>query len=136
MINNKHIYLVATYMQKPKNPKMTHIKGYMKDPENIRWDEAFTVTRGVKKRDAHAQIQLDLTAKTVERDSFASGKTFDEIFHYFFLNYHKQLVPVMAQIDPEYLAVVASKIESDMKAATGEPEVKDAEVVGEAVQAS
>ena len=134
MINNKHIYLVATYIQRPRNPKMTHIKGYIKDPANLRWDESFTVTRGVKKRDLGAQILLDLTEKKVEKDTFGSGKTFDDIFHYFFLNYHRQLAPVMSQLDPAYLQQVAARIEADMKASE-EPAVQDAEIVSEEVQA-
>lgn len=142
MINNKHIYLVATYYQKPKNPKMTSIKGYMKDPANIRWDESMTVTRGVKRKDMHAQVVLDLTTKQVERNSFDTGKSFDEVFRYFITNYHKDLVPVMAQIDPEYLAKVAGMIEADLQAlqpageaVASEPVIQDAEIVSETVQA-
>lgn len=135
MINNKHIYLVASYIQRPRNPKMTHIKGYIKDPANLRWDEAFTITRGVKKRDQNAQILLDLTDKRVEKDSFGSERSFDDIFYYFFVNYHKQLVPVMSQIDPEYLQKLAQRIDEDIKAEQEKEQVKDAEIVSETVQA-
>ncbi len=30
----KNIYLVAQYVTRPRDPRKTHIAGYMKDPKN------------------------------------------------------------------------------------------------------
>lgn len=38
-MKKKAIYLVAHYVTKPRDPRKTHIPGYMKDPANHQYDE-------------------------------------------------------------------------------------------------
>ena len=33
------LHLIAFYVTRPRDPKKTHIKGYMSDPANIQYDE-------------------------------------------------------------------------------------------------
>ena len=36
---NLNIYLLATYVARPKNPRQTSRAGYITDPSNIQYDE-------------------------------------------------------------------------------------------------
>ena len=103
MSKPKDIYLVAKYMTKPKDHVNTSRKGWMNDPDNIRYDESMEIVRGLRSRDVNAQVVLNLSKKIVERNSFKTEKNFDEIFMYFFTNYNKYLLPVMGELDPDYL---------------------------------
>jgi len=85
MNSKKHIYLIANYSAKPKNPKMTHIKGYMSDPANVAWDESVHLTRGLKQRDSqNSRIILDITTQTVEKNTVGANKSFIQLFEYFY----------------------------------------------------
>lgn len=109
------IYLIATYIMKPKDHVNTSKKGWKDDPNNIRWDEKVEITRGIKKRDgASANVILDLSNLSISRNNFQTGRTFDEIFRYYFNNYNKYLIPVMGQLHPEYLDKLANEIEQEM----------------------
>jgi hypothetical protein len=83
-----NIYLIVKYVIRPKNPKLTAQKGYMKDPANLNYDEEVVVARGIKKRDLqYSQIILNLTEQLVERNTFKSETTFNELFEYFHEGY-------------------------------------------------
>lgn len=114
-MKEKGIYLVATYIMKPKDHVNTSKKGWMENPENIRYDEKVEITRGVKKRDSSsANVILDLTNLKIDRNTFQTGRTFDEIFRYYFNNYNRYLIPVMGQLHPEYLDNLAKEIEEEL----------------------
>jgi Ni,Fe-hydrogenase maturation factor len=112
---NTSIYLVARYYKKPRDHVNTSKKGWMDNPDNIRWDEKVGFTRGLKSKDQDAQVILNLSDKVVQRNTFNTGKTFDEIFRYFFENYHQYLLPVMQQIDPDYLQALANKLTEELE---------------------
>ena len=85
MSKPKSIYVFAQYYAKPKNPKMTRIAGYMSDPNNLVWDERIDVTHGLKDRDRiAAKVIINISEQTVVCDGFNSGKSFDELFQYFY----------------------------------------------------
>jgi hypothetical protein len=113
----KDIYLVAKYITKPKDHVNTSKKGWMQDSNNIRYDESMEVVRGLRSRDVDAQVVLNLSKKTVERNRFETGKTFDEIFRYFFVNYSQYLIPVIGQLDPTYLENIAQELKKDLEPA-------------------
>jgi hypothetical protein len=115
MSRPKDIYLVAKYMTKPKDHVNTSKKGWMQDPANIRYDESMEVVRGLRSRDVDAQVVLNLSRKTVERNSFKTEKTFDEIFQYFFINYSQYLIPVIGQLDPDYLNAIAQDMKKTLE---------------------
>ena len=121
MSKSKGIFLVAQYYAKPKRHVKTHVKGWMDHPENIQWDEKVEISRGLRTRDLHAQVILDLSNKKVERNTFTSGKTFDEIFKYFFANYSDYIIKVMAQLDPAYLEQIVSEMEQELANANQVP---------------
>ena len=110
----KNIYLVAQYAMKPKSHVNTSQKGWMDNPDNVRYDEQVSFARGLRNKDMNAQVILDLSNKQVERNSFKTNKSFDEIFRYFLENYTDYVAQTMTQLDPEYLASVASKMEAEL----------------------
>jgi hypothetical protein len=82
-MSKKNIYLIANYMSRPKNPRLTSQPGYMSDPDNITWDEQVFITRGFRDRYMQNTVVMDLTEERVLKNSFTPGKTFDELFaHY------------------------------------------------------
>ena len=128
-MSNNSIYLIATYAMKPKAHVNTSRAGWMKDPENIRWDEGMTVTRGLKKRDiVSGGIILNLTQRSVEKDTRKTEKNYHELFRYFFNNYNRQLFPVMAQVDPAYLQEVAAEMQAELDAQNPPETMTDAEM--------
>lgn len=129
MSKSKGIFLVAQYSMKPRDHVNTSVKGWMENPDNIRWDEQVSISRGLKSRDMNAQVVLNLSEKCIQRNTFNSGTTFDDIFKYFFENYSTYITQVMAQIDPEYLS---TQVEEMQKALD---EIPEAEVNNEEVQA-
>jgi hypothetical protein len=110
----KGIYLVAKYFMKPQAHVNTSKAGWMDNPENIRWDEQMLVTRGLKSKDNSAQVILNLSEKSVVRNTFTQGKTFDEVFIYFLNGYSQYLVPVMGQLDRDYLEAIAAELQSQL----------------------
>jgi hypothetical protein len=94
-MNNKNIYLIANYLARPKNPRMTAQPGYMNDPGNIQYDENLSIVRGFRDRYLKNHVVLDLTEERVIKNSFTPGKTFEELFaHYYegFAEYIEQTV--------------------------------------------
>ena len=121
----KDLHLVAFYVTKPKNPKMTHVKGYMLDPANHQYDERVEFTRGLQSRDQlTAGIVLNLAKKTVVKNKFnADQRDFDALFKYFLDAYPSYVTKVMETLDAVYLAQFLPK-EQDKS----EVNVVDAEV--------
>ena len=105
-MKTKELHLLAFYVANPRNPKMTHIKGYMKDPANIQYDERVEFTRVLTSKDQQfASIILNLNTKTVMANKFDNEqRDFSELFKYFLEAYPKYVIKVMAGLDPEYLA--------------------------------
>jgi len=134
MSKPKSIFLVALYATKPKDHVNTSKKGWMDNPDNIRYDEQVSFTRGLRTKDMNAQVILDLSNKQVERNTFKTDKSFDDIFRYFLENYTDYVAQTMAQLDPEYLSSVAKTLSNEMIAAHPELAAKPAdETIQEAV---
>lgn len=122
-MKQKNIYLVATYIMKPKDHVNTSKKGWMDDPANVRYDEKVEITRGLKNKDASsANVILDLSNLQITRNTFKTERTFDEVFLYYFNNYNKYLIPVMGQLHPEYLDQIAKSIEEQLASMPTETE--------------
>jgi hypothetical protein len=115
MSKPKGIFLVAIYAMKPKGHVNTSRKGWMDNPDNIRYDEQVAITRGLRTKDMHAQVVLDLSSKVIVKNSFDTGKSFDEIFRYFLENYTEYMAQTMSQLDPVYLADLAKLMEAEMQ---------------------
>ena len=114
MSKPKMIFLVAQYFKKPKPHVNTSQKGWMDNPENVRFDEQVAISRGLRSKDMHAQVILDLSNKRVEKNSF-NDKDFDEIFKYFFANYSEYIIRVMTELDPVYLEQMVNELEKEIE---------------------
>jgi len=119
-MKKQNIYLVAHYVTKPKDPKKTHIPGYMKDPANHQYDEQVAIQTKLKSNDVNAKIVMNLSMKTVDTNRFNSNKDFDELFKYFFKGYHKYITQIMTQLDPEYFNQMLDAMQSDIDAGKDE----------------
>jgi len=122
---SKSIYLVAHYTAKPKNPAKTHIPGYMKDPENLRYDEQVQVSTRLRPKDINmAKIIMNLSQKKVEKNSFNGKKNFDELFKYFFTGYHKYITDIMVQLDAEYFNQMLDEMQAEIDSGKHDEEIK------------
>lgn len=131
MAKEKDIYLVAFYYMKPRPGVNTAIKGWMNDKANVRYDERVEISRGLKKDTYAANILLNLSKKTVERNRFNEDRDFKNLFKYFFGGYHQYITQVMTQLDPDYLKTILDELEAEMKAAQDAEEKKDEAIPAE-----
>ena len=98
------IFLVATYLKAPKDPRQCIHKGYIKDDKNISYREKVTVTRGLKDRDLTAGIILNLTQKTVYKCRFEGKNDWETLASYYaksYPNYLKLIDPPKPEPDPD-----------------------------------
>lgn len=109
--------MVANYITRPRDPKKTHISGYMKDPANHQYDEQVHVSTKLRTQDiTNSKIIMNLTNKTVDKNSFNSNKDFNELFKYFFKGYHKYITDVMVQLDAEYFSKMLDEMQAEVDA--------------------
>jgi len=109
------IYLIANYVAKPRNPRKTHVPGYMKDPANVQFDEQVQISTRLRNKDIQtAKIIIDLTKKEVQQNSFNHNKDFKELFKYFFKGYHKYVTEVMVKLDPDYFNQILDEMQEEL----------------------
>ena len=124
-MKTKDLHLIAFYTIRPRDPKKTHVKGYMSDPANHQYDERIEFTRGLSSKDQqYAGVVLNLNQKTVVYNKYnAHNSEFDTLFKYFLEAYPKYVIQVMAQLDLPYLEQFIPKEEPVAE------EIKDAQEV-------
>ena len=108
---------MAFYGMKPKDHVNTSVKGWIDNLDNIRYDERIEITRGIKKNSNAAKVIVNLSDKTIERNTWNNDADFNLLFKYFFASYHKYIIEVMTQLDPVYLEQIVNELEVEMKAA-------------------
>ena len=108
---------------KPKRHIRTEVAGWMNDPNNIQWDERVEITRGEKKNSFNAKILINLSTKTVERNNWGDGKTFNDLFKYFFKGYHKYVTEIMSKLDPVYFDQMLDEMQAEHEADKANEEV-------------
>jgi len=114
-MKKQNIYLVAHYVTRPRDPKKTHIPGYMKDPANHQYDEQVQISTRLRNQDKlMAKVIVNLSEKTVEKNSFNGNKDFNELFKYFFKGYHKYVTEVMSKLDPEYFNQMLDEMQAEI----------------------
>lgn len=91
----KHRYIIAKYLAKPRDPNKTHIKGYMSNKDNVRYDEIVGFTVGLKKRDYDNNIIVDIDGQKIIKNSINEDADWAQIMNYFMTNYEKQLLSFM-----------------------------------------
>ena len=115
-LSNKNIYLVAFYGMKPRPGVSTSKKGWMDDKNNITYDERIEITRGLKHSSNTAKVILNLSAKTVDRNSWGTDRSFTDYFKYYFKGYNEYLTAVMAKLDPEYFNTILDELQAELDA--------------------
>lgn len=119
------IYLVANYSAKPKNPAKTHIQGYMKNPENVRYDEQVHISTRLRPKDiSSAKIIINLSDKIVQVNNFNHNKNFKELFKYFFKGYHKYITDIMIQLDADYFNSILDELQAEVDAGKHNEEIE------------
>ena len=88
----------------------------MNNPNNLRYDERVEITRGLKKDSAHSKIILNLSNKTVDKNTWGDNRSFDELFKYFFKGYHQYITQVMTQLDIEYFNKMLDEMQAEVEA--------------------
>lgn len=96
---DKNIYLIAKYTGQPKDPKQTHKAGYMKNPENIHYEEQVYLTRGVRDQDVRNQVILNLTEQKIVKNTFKTGATFEEAFTHYYEGYAEYIDDCVNQLN-------------------------------------
>ena len=124
-MKSKSIYLVAHYTTKPRDPRKTHIAGYMKDPANHQYDEQVQVSTRLRTKDiTGAKVIMNLSEKRVQTNSFNGNKDFNELFKYFFKGYHKYITDVMVQLDAEYFNTMLDEMQTEADVGESNEEVQ------------
>jgi hypothetical protein len=93
------IYLIAKYTGMPKDPRRTATPGYMKDPNNIEYDEQVYIARGLRDKDLKNQVVLNLTEEKIVKNNFNPGKNFEEIFTHYYDSYAEYIDDCINQIN-------------------------------------
>ena len=97
----KHRYLFAKYLAKPRDPTKTHIKGYMSDPKNVRYDEIVGFSVGLKNKDHENQIILDIDGQKVVKNTMNENTDWSQLMNYFLGAYEKELLDFMRKTGPK-----------------------------------
>ena len=114
-MKKQNIYLVAQYVTRPRDPRKTHLPGYMKDPANHQYDERVQISSRLRNQDLYtAKIILNLSTKTVDKNSFNDLNNFNDLFKYFFKGYHKYITEVMVKLDAEYFNQMLDEMQAEL----------------------
>ena len=102
------------YHMKPRAGVKTNVKGWMDNFNNITYDESVEITRGLKKNAGMAKVVLNLSKKTVDRNTWGTDRAFDEYFKHYFKGFHKYITEVMLQLDAEYLNSMLDEMQAEL----------------------
>lgn len=94
------MYLIAYYYMRPKHQRVrTNVSGWIKDKDNVTWDEQIALSTKLKDRDiSSAKVILNLTEKKVFMNSWTGDRDFDSLFDHYYKHYKKDLHPVVEQL--------------------------------------
>jgi hypothetical protein len=105
---------------RPRPGVRTNVKGWMANFDNITYDESVEITRGLKKNAGMARVVLNLSKKTVDRNTWGTDRAFDEYFKHYFRGFHKYITEVMLQLDAEYLNSMLDEMQAELDAVDAE----------------
>ena len=92
-MKDNHRYIFANYVAKPRNPKRTHEKGYMSDPNNVMHDEIVGFSVGLKNKDLiRNRIVIDIDGQRVVHNSMGNNADWVQIMDYFMGAYERQIL--------------------------------------------
>jgi hypothetical protein len=88
------MFLIATYIMRPRYPHKTSQKGWMNDPENVIYDEQVGFVKKLRTKDTlNSNVILDLANKKLVKCSVGAtyGDNYAAAHEYFYENYKKYL---------------------------------------------
>jgi len=93
------IYLIASYSIKPKSGVRTQRAGWMDNTNNVSYDEGIAIARRIKTRDLQmSKIILDFTERKIVKNGWGDGRTFEELFSYFYQGYPNYINPILKEL--------------------------------------
>lgn len=98
-MTNNNIYLIAKYTGRPVDPTQTFRPGYMKDSNNIQYDEQLYISRGLRDKDLKNQVILNLTEEKIVKNTFKPGSNFEEIFTHYYEGYAEYINDCVNQLN-------------------------------------
>mgnify|MGYP003342662741 CR=1 FL=1 len=99
---------------KPRPGVNTSKRGWMQDTNNITYDETIEISRGLKKNAANGKVVLNLSKRTVDRNTWGTDRSFDEYFKYYFKGWHQYLTAVMTKLDAEYFNKMLDEMQAEL----------------------
>lgn len=96
---DQNIYLVARYLAKPANPRLTSRAGYMSDPANIEYDEEMFIARGYKSRYLQWGVVLNISEEKIIKNNFKKDNSFKELFDYYYEGYKDYIDESVAKLN-------------------------------------
>ena len=111
------MFLIATYIMRPRYPHKTSQKGWMNDPENVICDEQVGFVKKLRTKDTlNSNVILDLANKKLVKCSVGAtyGDNYAAAHEYFYENYKKYLDELGYPYVTEELAQApAEEVKSD-----------------------
>ena len=95
------IYLLATYVARPRNPRQTSRAGYITNPDNMQYDENLEIVRGWRDKYLKYSVVLDLTNEKVIKNSFHNNKTFEELFTHYYEGFGEYIEQMVTDLNAE-----------------------------------
>jgi hypothetical protein len=84
---------------KPKSSVRTQRAGWMATPDNISYDESIAIARKIKLKDHQtSKIILDFTKRVVVKNTWNDGRSFEEMFSYFYNGYPQYINPILKEL--------------------------------------
>ena len=83
----------------PKNPSVTSVPNWQKDPDNVQYDEQVFFDSKVRTKDESASVIINLETKTIEKNRLDSKLTYDQLHDYFYKAYKQYMDPVLAALN-------------------------------------
>jgi len=88
-------YLICNYIMVPKNPSITSVPNWQKDPNNVQYDEQVFFDSKIRNKDESASVILNMETKTIEKNRLDEKLTYDQLHDYFYKAYKQYMDPVL-----------------------------------------
>ena len=92
-------YLICNYIMVPKNPSVTSVPNWQKDPDNVQYDEQVFFDSKIRTKDESASVIINLETKTIEKNRLDSKLSYDQLHDYFYKAYKQYMDPVLAALN-------------------------------------
>ena len=83
----------------PKNPSITSVPNWQKDPNNVQYDEQVFFDSKIRTKDESASVILNMETKTIEKNRLDEKLTYDQLHDYFYKVYKQYMDPVLKALD-------------------------------------